>query len=533
MIRPASGFWLAVLCVAWLLVGLVGHAPWKGPDAETFASLLATREQADWLFPQSAAGTRSTPILYQWLAQASATLFSPWMPLHDGARLASGVLTGVALWLTGLAARRLYGVAAGRVAVLALLGSMGLLVPAHEINGYTAQLATTALFVYGLACMPRQPLAGGGLAGLGLAGLVLAGAWGVSLALAVALLLLPVLFPSWRTSARVGGSWFALTVLVAICGAWALAVQAHYPGRLAAALEQALSRLVLFGGAGHKYNPAYFIDALVWFAWPAWPVAGWAVYRLRREGWDSVRLWMPLGVFLVALLALSLKTGAQQLQTIVLLPPIALLASAGVGDLRRGAASALLWFSIMVFGFFALTFWVYWSALDLGVPAQLARRVARLGVATEGLRPLAAASGALLTLCWVGWLLWLKRQPRSPQRPMLVWGVGLTYVWCLLMALFLGPLDDRLSFTRMAADIQAQVGGGCVATRNLNQTQLRLLAYHTGLQLMANSSQQCRWLLAYQKGREEIPPGSEWNLRWQGARPGDRNERYWLYRREG
>jgi 4-amino-4-deoxy-L-arabinose transferase-like glycosyltransferase len=531
--RLPPAYWLAGLCVAWLLAGLVGHAPWKGPDAETFASLLAAREQADWLFPQPAAASRTDSTLYLWLAQASALLFSSLLPLHDAARLASGLLVGVSLWLTGLAARRLYGEASTWVAVLALLGCVGLLVPAHEINAHTAQLATMSLFIYGLASMLGQPLAGGGLAGLGLAGLLLSGAWGVALALALALLLLPVLFPSWRTSARVGGSWFALTVVLALCGAWALAVHGRYPERLAEAWQQAVSRVVLLGGGERKYNPVYFFNALTWFAWPAWPVAGWAVYRLRREGWDSVRLWMPLGVFLVALLALSLQTGMQQLQSIVLLPAIALLASAGLGDLRRGAANALLWFSVMVFSFFALLFWVYWSALDLGMPAQLARRVAKLGVASEGLRPIALGVGLLLTAAWAGWLMWLKRQARTPQRPVLVWAAGITFVWCLLMVLFLAPLDARLSYQHVAAGIAAEVqGGDCVSTRGLNRTQRLLLAYHTGLGLKAGTARECGWLLTYRKSRQEIAPGKEWALRWQGARPGDRSERYWLYRRQ-
>jgi 4-amino-4-deoxy-L-arabinose transferase-like glycosyltransferase len=533
VIRTPAAYWYLALCVAWLLPGLVGHSPWKGPDSETFARLLAARQQADWLFPASAVESTVFPQPFLWLAQFLGKFFSPVFPLHDAARLASGVFAGLSLWLTAMTARRLYGEQAYWMSALALLGCMGLLVPAHETNPYMAQLAAIALFVYGLARMLEQPLVGGGLAGLGLAGLFLSGAWLVAVALTLALLLLPVLFPSWRTSARVGGSWFALTVGLTFCGVWLLAVMGQHPERLALWWQQsAMEHIVFTASDTAKYNPLYFINALTWFAWPAWPVAGWAVYRLKRDGWDSVRLWMPLGVFLVALLALSLHTGSDQLQAIVLLPALALLASAGLGDLRRGAANALLWFSLMVFSFFALVFWVYWSAFDLGWPVQLAKRVSRLGLESQGIRAWPLALGLLITVSWVGWLVWLKRQPRAPQRPFLVWSAGITFIWCLLLALFQQPLEDRLSFVRMAANIKSRTGEtACLSTQNLNQTQRLLLGYHTGLALKPGKSAECNWLLAYRKSRKEISPGAGWAKRWEGGRPGEKNERYWLYQK--
>lgn len=532
MIQIPPAFWYLVLCLAWLLPGLVGHAPWKGPDSETFAHLLAVRQQGDWLFPLSAVESRIFPQVYLWVAELLAKLLSPVLAVHDAVRLASGVFTGIALWLTALTARRLYGEQSLWIAALALLGCMGLLVPAHETNPYTVQLAAIALFAYGLARMLAQPLAGGGLAGLGLAGLFLSGAWFVALVLALALLCLPALFPSWRTSARVGGAWFALTVGLALCSVWLLAVKEQYPGRLAQWWQFAQGEVVFTARDTSKYNPLYFINALTWFAWPAWPLAGWAVYRLRREGWDSVRLWMPLGVFLVALLALSLLADPEQLQSIVLLPAVALLASAGLGDLKRGAANALLWFSLMVFSFFALVFWVYWSAFDLGWPAQLAKRVAKLGLESQGLRPLSLAVGLLVTAFWVGWLIWLRRQPRSPHRPLLVWGVGITFVWCLLTALFLRPLDERLSLLRVANSIKNKAGATpCVAAQDLNLSQRLLLGYHTGLNLEPGKPAECRWLLSYRKGRGEISPGPGWVKRWEGARPGEKGERYGLYQK--
>lgn len=530
MTRIPVHYWLVALCLAWLLPGLVGHAPWKGPDAETFANLLAAHQQGNWLFPDNA----GAPPLYLWLAQGFGALFSPLMPLHDGARLASGALIGVSFWLVALTARRLYGEHAVWPTVLALMGCMGLLVPAHEINPYTAQMAAMSLFAYGLARMLTQPLTGGGLAGLGLAGLFLSGAWLAALVLAIALLMLPAMFPSWRTSARVGGSWFALIGALAMCGVWLMSVQTRQPEQLADWWQQAaLGHLVFTAGEKTKYNPLYFINALSWFAWPAWPLAGWAVFRLKRGGWDSVKLWMPLGVFAVALIALSLHTSPEQLQSIILLPVLALLAGAGLGELKRGAANALLWFALMVFSFFALVFWIYWAAFDLGWPTQMARRLTKLGMESQGLRPLAMMLGLLVTLAWVGWLLWLKHQPRSTLRPILVWNTGVAFVWCLMLALFMQPLNARLSYAQVGEEIKVKAAGAnCVATQNLGTTYRQLLAYHSGLVLKNGIPGECDWLLVLGKARGLESPAGVWTKRWEGGRPKERNERFSLYQRE-
>jgi 4-amino-4-deoxy-L-arabinose transferase-like glycosyltransferase len=531
--RIPGHYWFVGLCLAWLLSGLIGHAPWKGPDSETFAHLLAVRHQGDWLFPDGV-GVSFMPPLYLWLAQGVGSLLSSVLPLHDAARLTSGILVGASFWLVALTARSLYGANAIWPAVLALVGCMGLLVPAHETNPYTAQLAAISLFAYGLSRMLAQPLRGGGLAGLGLASLFLSGAWLAALALAIALFLLPVLLPSWRTSARVGGSWFALTAALAVCGAWLMSVHAHYPDQLADWWQHAaVGQTVFLMGEKTSYNPLYFINAMSWFAWPAWLLAGWAVYRLRREGWDSVKLWMPLGVLVVSLVALSLHTNPEQLQSIILLPSLALLAGASLGELKRGAANALLWFSLALFGFFALVFWVYWAAFDLGWPVRMARRLAKLGMETQGLRPLALTLGLLITFAWIAWLVWLKRQPRTPQRPIVVWGVGLTFVWCLLLALFMRPLDARLSYVQVGQGIRSQAAGAsCIASQNLGAIQRQLLAYHSGLDFKPGVPSSCNWLLVLQKNRKQGPLPEGWVKRWEGGRPGERDERFLLYQRE-
>src|SRR3569623_219100 len=92
---PLARLGLLLLCAAWLLPGLVGHAPWKGGDGEHFVQL--------WLLLKSGAAPQSvsaTPPLYYWVATATAWLTSPFLSLADGALLSSVLFFALALFFT-------------------------------------------------------------------------------------------------------------------------------------------------------------------------------------------------------------------------------------------------------------------------------------------------------------------------------------------------------------------------------------------------------------------------------------------------
>ena len=507
---------LLLLCAAWLLPGLIVHAPWKGGDGDHFVQL--------WLLLQSGAAPQAdpaTPPLYYWLAAATAWLTSPVLALHDGARLASGLFVALALFFVLRAARLLYGAATGWAAALTLLGCLGLLVRGHELNAHTAQFAAAAMMLYGIAGLPQGARSGWALGGGAALMLLAGGAAEAALLLALAALL-PLLLAEYRSAAaRRALAWAAGGALL-FAAAWLafLAVQ-QIP------LARAFNLQRWLGGNG--LDPGYFPSILGWYAWPAWPLAAWAVYSGRRH-WRTPGIVLPVGALLGLLGLYALAARPSESQGLILLLPLALLGGAGLFTLRRGAASALLWFAVMLFGFLALVLWVYWSAHDLGTPARLAGRLTKLGMTHVGeLRPWTLVLGAVVTLAWV---VFLARVGRSPLRPMLVWTAGMTFVWVLLMALFQAPLDRRLSYVSVAEELAARVPqGSCIQTRQMRSSQRLLLAYHSGLAFVPGD-EGCDWLLLETRRREpepQLPP--EWVKQWDGARPGDRSDRFHLYAR--
>jgi len=507
---------LLLLCAAWLLPGLIGHAPWKGGDGEHFAHLWQLLQSGTE--PQAAL---DTPPLYYWVATATAWLTSPVLTLADGARLASGLFVALALFFVTRTARALYGAEAGWAAALTLLGCLGLLVRSHELNAATAQFAAAAIMLAGLASLP-QGAHSGWILGVGAALMLLAGGAAEAVLFLLLAGLLPLMLEDYRTPMARRALVLGVGLALAAGAAWLayLATQA-IPFTRTLNLQRWLD--------GANLHPTYYPGILGWYAWPAWPLAAWALYRGRRQ-WRTPGIVLPVGVLLGLLGLYAFDTHPGEEQGLILLLPLALLGAAGLLTLRRGAAYALLWFGIMLFSFLALVLWVYWSAHDLGTPARLATRLTRLGMTGVGeFRPWALALGVLATLVWIGFL---ARVQRSPLRPILVWTASMTFIWVLLMALFQTPLDRRLSYVSVSEVLVKQVPPAeCIQTYRVRSQQRLLLAYHSGRQF-APADASCNWLLVETRRREDalrIPPG--WVQQWEGAGPGDRYDRFHLYAR--
>jgi hypothetical protein len=157
-------------------------------------------------------------------------------------------------------------------------------------------------------------------------------------------------------------------------------------------------------------------------------------------------------------------------------------------------------------------------------------RLTKLGMTGVGeLRRWALGLGVAVTLAWI---VFLARVQRSPLRPMLVWTAGMTFIWVLLMALFQAPLDRRLSYASVADELISRVpAGACIQTYQVRSQQRLLLAYHSG-RLLAPADVGCGWLLVETRRREAEPHiSAEWVKQWEGARPGDRSDRFYLYAR--
>jgi 4-amino-4-deoxy-L-arabinose transferase-like glycosyltransferase len=518
---------LLLLCTVWLLTGLIGHVPWKGPDGDQFAALLWARHSHDWLIPAVAGSADlSGGPLYTWLAGLLSFILSPLMPMHDAARLTSGFAVAFSAWMLAMTARRLYGEEAGWAAVLMLLGCLGLLLPAHSMDSHMTQLAGMSAVLYGLTDMLTHARRGGATAGLGLAAMGLSTGWLEPVSLLPLVIVLPVMLAQYRSPKVWRGMAILLLSSLAVLGLWIALLSRHEGHLLAAWWRDARQSLVFAAPSTSDYEPGYILKNLVWAAWPAWPVALWALYRMRTSVSSPASL-MPLLAFAFPCLVLSLTVHPDEVSITPLLPPIALLGAGGLLGLRRGAAYALLWFGVMLFSLLMVVGWAYYSAWQFGFPAPMAHKLATLGVTPpHSLNYPALTAGIMITLGWFGLTPKIRR---SAIRPMLVWDLGLCVVWLQIALLAGGVLDHRQGYAEMASRLERVASNAqCIATRGMPLTVRALLQYHTGIDFTP-FEKKCNWLMVYTK-RNGVPlVDRHWRKKWEGSRPGDWNEHFWLY----
>jgi 4-amino-4-deoxy-L-arabinose transferase-like glycosyltransferase len=528
---PPDAWVLSALLVVYIFTGLIGHDPWKHDDALSIGIAHDIVRNGHWLILRLAGRVYPDAPLYYWLAAVAGRLFSWGAPFHDAVRMGSGVLTLLSLEFIFLAARELYGRPGAAAAPLILAGSIGFLFHAHEAQPMLLALTAHTAAYWALALLPRAPRRATAIFSLALATAFLANG------LLPVITLLPALgIALWQSPDRLRRFCGLLAGIVAAaipCGAWLLAVYMASPDYLVGFFQAEWS--VLTRPVSPLANFLRYANLLLWYAWPALPLAGWAVWYKRRE-FDARAIAFPALSLLAVLILLALLGSLRSATALLLLPPLVLLAVAGVGTLRRGAANAFDWFSMVTFTFFACIVWIGWSALVFGWPARLARQAVRLEPGFIGTFDALAFVFALAGTCLWFWII--VTSPRSPMRGITHWMVGLTLFWLLLASLWMPWIDYGKTFRGVAASLKRAlpVKTDCIVGAGLPLSFLATLDYFEGLRPIPQKSERaadCSWLLV--QGSRHDPDDlleAGWRPVWQGNRPGDRraNDKFHLYR---
>jgi len=540
---------LLLLCLAYVVPGFVGRDPWKSADITAFGYMreLALGHTA-WTAPLLAGLPPDTEgLLPYWLGAWSIQWTSGWLAPEMAARLpfmALLVVTLAATWYSvyhlarspgaqpvafafgGEANPADYARALADAGLLALIACLGLAQLSHETTSYVTQLTCTALLFYAAAALPVRTTGPLIAATAGLGGLVLSGAPAMAALLGAggALLVATTAAESPRPRRPWAAALFALTLASAWL-AWQLDL---WRWRIVSADEakewDSLARLLL------------------WFSWPAWPLAIWTVWRWRRQivSHEPHRhLLLPLW-FVAVSVGATVATRPADRALMLALPAMAALAAFALPTLRRSISALIDWFTLLFFSASAIAIWVIWLAVQTGVPAKPARNIARLApdfVASFSAVQFGTALAATLAWCALVW--WRAARNRAALWKSLVLPAsGATLGWLLLMTLWLPLLDHGRSYRLQMQAVRAAMGDaapGCVATYGLGRSQLAALIYHGGLNLASGQqSAGCDWLVADAAASPpyaSVLPAREWSQVANIMRPTDRNDRVVVLRR--
>jgi len=474
------------------------------------------------------------PPLFHWIAAVFGAALGWALPFHDAARVASGFLVLVSLVFIYFAAKSWahdpdqHGTAAS--AVLILVGSIGLMVHAHEATTDLAALAACAGALAALAYSQSRPVTMGAAFGAALGAGFLSTGFPVPLSLAAASILAHLVCEPWRTRKGLVFFGVATPVAVAIAASWPLALWLRAPEFLGLWWS-----ITTEAHGGLAANLRFFLEIAAWFAWPGWLLAAWAMWSLRRR-WREPHVFVPLAASLVAILGTAAFGPAQDVNSTVVLAPLALLASHGVARLPRGGSAALDWFGVMTFTLFAALVWLGYAAMMLGAPVKIAQYFAKTAPGfTAPFRPLPFLLALALTAAWL--FLALRTAP-SATRGVTRWAAGVVLLWGTVATLWLPWVDHQRSYRTVALQVKSLIPSDapCVTGRALGTAQRAALAYHARLQTVpydplkpdACPLQLVQGNPTYESDR----PDTRWRKIADVGRPGDKIERYRLYERQ-
>ena len=556
---PRIALWL--FCAAYVLPGLFGREPWKGNEFNTFSYMLALAEgSSDWLNPNIwGAVPELDALLPYWLGAWAIQMAPDWMSAGQAVRLPFALLLGLTLTSTwhgvyylalspqaqpvpfafgGEAKPKDYARTIADGAVLALIACLGLAMLSHEVSPILMQLAFVSCAFYGVAALPYHPRYSLIALCIGLLGLCLSGApsFAVLMAVGSGLLCLLDRQSTSTSTARQHALWLLFIGLVVAALATALHVW-HW-------------RLLPLHNDPQAWRS--LARLLVWFTWPAWPLALWTLWRWRYQ-WASLHwsrhLVLPMW-FTALTVSTALLTHSSSRTLLLALPAFATLAAFALPTLRRSVAALIDWFTLLFFSGSALIIWIIWLAMQTGWPTKPAANVARLA---PGFEP--SFNGVLFvvalaaTAVW-GWLvIWRTAKHRHALWKSLVLPAGgAALCWLLLLTLWLPLLDFALSYKPWVQQIQnvmSQQGtrdtrSVCLLSHGLDASQMSAFHYHGGFDVkpvdktQAEQQRTCTWLVVDNDLRPELAQVirlNEWRRVRSIYRPADKKENVTLYQR--
>jgi 4-amino-4-deoxy-L-arabinose transferase-like glycosyltransferase len=524
---------LIVLIAIWLLPGIFGRDPWK-PDEPIFVGILHSMfvDGGDaWWSPQTGGYVMGgeTPFIH-WLNAALAYLPMQVLPLHTAARVSSVFWCAVAILSLAFAASRWSAGHVSYLAAIVLIGCLGLYDRAHAYTPEIALLAAISLALWGIAELADRHNRATWLIGLAvLLAFMSHGSLGFLLIAlpTFALMFAPVL--SMHRVALARAIVLALALCALLSGAFALRAPESFSDWLNAG-----AGLSLF--ERERFAPHAYVIALLWFAWPAWPIAVWTLVLRGRGfagGWQRAEIVVPVVFFTIGFIVLNAFAEQRTIYTIVFLPPLVLLAAFGVDTIRRTWYAMIDWFGILVLGIASVLVFVASVALYAKWPVNIATWAEKY--VPNFSAPLPWFGYGIALIAFLIWLVLVQPAHQHSRRALINWAGCVTFVWIVAQALLVAPADFRSSHRSVFQTIDKQwPASGCVNGIDLPASHIAMLDYTVGRRVDVVDSMAdvtCEYLLIVRERHDRAPEDtSGFATLYSGARPGDRGEKIELLR---
>ena len=532
--------WKSVALVAligfWLLSGVLGRDPWK-PEPIYLGVLQTLLEQManggrDWWTPTVAGVAQESEfILIHWINAPIVLLAKPVLPLHEAARITTVMWAGIGITALALAARRWSGGHISFLAAIVAIGCIGLYEWAHKYGPDIAVFAAIALAIYGTSALASTSKRATALL---IAAVVISfaarGVMGYLLvAVPLALLCFAPVYSMYRTTLI-----RALIVATLICAFWLAAFALRDASGFAAWTAADFGLNVT---EHERFAPTFYLGTLLWFAWPAWPIAIWLItLRVRgfNGGWQRGEVVAPVVFFSTGFVTISVFTDPRAIHALYLLPPVIVLAAFGVDTLKRTWYALIDWFGIMVLGLTAIAVVLVASAIYFDWPPMISQWLKGYVPGFKGTLPWLGYVVAMLA--FVIWIALIQPAHQHARRALINWAGCVTFLWVVAQALLTAPANHINSYRNVFTDLARQLPASpCVNSLELSTAQAAMFLYYTGrvtepVDEIAELT--CPFVLMQRYRLEpDALPAPDFKLIASGNRPGDNAELFELYAR--
>ena len=507
-----------VLLIIFLFTGLIGHEPWRPLESTSISIILDIIQNNLIILPMAASENIIThPPLYSYVAAAFGKLFSPMLSLHDAARLSNIFWVGLIMTSLGLMTRELWGQGFGRQTGLLFVGSVGLILNIHSLIPEIATLLGYTMSLYAFSLYFRRPFRASMVLGFG-SGIAFLSGGIIPLIVIYLSSLFLLVFKNWRNKRYFIFIVISATITILAISPWLYSFNYLEPKLFFSCINTiALSPKLLFN---------YHLQGILWFTWPALPLAIWLITKDYKSILSQKRLQIPIIFFVVLLIIISITGQPNQTNLIPFTIPLSIIAVGGIDRLNRGAASALNWFGILIFGFIGFLIWLGWFAMMSEIPERIHERMfyqsANYVAEFEFFNFIFAL---IITTLWLASIIKFKITNRSAISN---WALGITMVWVTLITLW-GPfIDNRKDYKLIFTDVKQQLikSSTCVYVNNLSDSQINLLHYYSGIKGTNPNleNKDCRLALVSLTEEKEIPAEYKlWSEIWTGRRLIDEN----------
>lgn len=506
-----------ILTVIWIFTGLTGHGLWQSVEADSISQILDIIQKNEFIAPLAASSNfLNNPPLYSFVAASFAKIFGFILPLHDGARLSNALWVSITLISTGLATRELWGIGHGRQAGLLFIASIGLIMNVHSLIPDIATLSGLSLSFYSFTLYYRRPFRSSILMGSGLAISFLSGGF-IPLISIVATSTILYIFKFWRNNRYLTFIGLSFGIGIAIMAPWLFAMNYLYPQLF----SNWLNREIFISSPSFLYT----LSGLSWFTWPSLPLVVLTLFRGYKNIIKQKKLLLPLLFILVYFFVISYASKQNQMNLMPFLIPFCIISVGSIDTLKRGSASALNLFGILIFGFIGILIWLGWLAMQTGVPNRIFERMFFLSSNYNASLEIIPFIICLVFTSY--WGLSIFKYRITNRTAITNWAIGITMIWLCLVMLW-GPfIDNRKSHKLIFNEVKQHLvqSTSCVYLHNLSAKQSNLLHYYTGVKGTINTTNKSCFLALISLPEESEFPSEykKWEEIWTGKRLQDKN----------